>query len=642
MFSHKDLTRIEIQNRKNEPLPEGWAIDKSGKVTTDGRVAMQEGCLLPLGGTEINSGYKGYGLAFMVELFCGILSGSDYGPKIRRWLEADRPANLGQCFIAVDPNCFAPGFSDRLQDMMDFCRNMEPTESSKPVLVAGDPEKMHMDKVNRQGGITYLQNQIDASTQLRLKMLANATRSRTELYLIGSSVSELRGSNLPSLRMALGFFLHLHLELNETIRHSSAAAVTELAKFWRKARIPMRDHQNCQTKLEQAFEEWRLLKKNKVRKSSTQQAREAAFVSRLEDLFDIAHADALNTMSIQEDKDFLLAQREKGRRGSMVGVDETLACKEKRVAKHRIHSSASIRAKFQSYVPLVVHWDGKLIPDLIEKEKVDRLPVLVSGKEVLQLLTVAKLPSGTGEAQASAVFGAIEDWGIPGNIRAMCFDTTSSNTGRISGACVLLEQKLGKELLSLACRHHIMELVIGAAFRVCMGSTSSPEVPLFKRFQDYWRFIDTDKYETGIAADDVARLVDDIKQSTIDFANKHLEQSQPRDDYKEFLELVLIFLHLQITCERSTIHVTRSDAPCQMDEQIRVYLKAWISAPLASGAPYSDLLLLKSLLEYSSIHLAISKATSNKFSDHLWYLSPELVGLAFFDSRVSSSTKRLM
>ncbi|KAK2725446.1 hypothetical protein QYM36_000064 [Artemia franciscana] len=577
-------------------------------------------------------------------------------------------------------------------------------------------------------------------------MLANATRSQTELYLIGSSVSELRGSKLPSLRMALGFFLHLHLELNETIRHSSAAAVTELAKFWRKARIPMRDHQNCQTKLEQAFEEWRLLKKNKARKSSTQQAREAAFVSRLEDLFDIAHADALNTMSIQEDKDFLLAQREKGRRGSMVGVDETQACKEKRVAaedvdsegavggsrtqkrkrgrkavvtpelaaaldrtkvsdrkavfviaetakslgmtidqlalnrdsvrrlraKHRIHSSASIRAKFQSDVPLVVHWDGKLIPDLIGKEKVDRLPVLVSGKEVLQLLTVAKLPSGTGEAQASAVFGAIEDCGIPGNIRAMCFDTTSSNTGRISGACVLLEQKLGKELLSLACRHHIMELVIGAVFRVCMGSTSSPEAPLFKRFQDYWRFIDTDKYETGIAADDVARLVDDIKQSTIDFANKHLEQGQPRDDYKEFLELVLIFLgatpargvrfmspgamhharwmskviySLKIWMFKAQFRLTLTEERGLHDVcvfAVRVYLKAWISAPLASGAPYSDLLLLKSLLKYSSIHLAISKATSNKFSGNLWYLSPELVGLAFFDSRVSSSTKRLM
>ena len=75
---------------------------------------------------------------------------------------------------------------------------------------------------------------------------------------------------------------------------------------------------------------------------------------------------------------------------------------------------------------------------------------------------------------------------------------------------------------------------------------------------------------------------------------------------------------------------------------VRVYLKAWISAPQASGAPSSDLLLLKSLLEYSSIHSAISKSTSRKFSKHLWYLSQEFVGLAFFDSRVSSSTKRRM
>jgi len=75
---------------------------------------------------------------------------------------------------------------------------------------------------------------------------------------------------------------------------------------------------------------------------------------------------------------------------------------------------------------------------------------------------------------------------------------------------------------------------------------------------------------------------------------------------------------------------------------VRVYLKAWISAPQASGAPYSDLLLLKTLIDYSSIHSDISKSTSLKFSNHLWYLSQELVSLAFFDRRVSSSTKRLM
>ena len=39
-------------------------------------------------------GYKGYGLAMLVEIFCGILSGSDYGPHIRRWKNTDREANL--------------------------------------------------------------------------------------------------------------------------------------------------------------------------------------------------------------------------------------------------------------------------------------------------------------------------------------------------------------------------------------------------------------------------------------------------------------------------------------------------------------------------------------------------------------------
>ncbi|KAK2707607.1 hypothetical protein QYM36_015345 [Artemia franciscana] len=58
------------------------------------------------------------------------------------------------------------------------------------------------------------------------------------------------------------------------------------------------------------------------------------------------------------------------------------------------------------------------------------------------LLKVAKLTSGTGEAQASAVYSAIEDWGITENILAMCFDKTSSNTGQMTGACVLLEQKI--------------------------------------------------------------------------------------------------------------------------------------------------------------------------------------------------------
>ena len=48
------------------------------------------------------------------------------------------------------------------------------------------------------------------------------------------------------------------------------------------------------------------------------------------DLFDIAHSDAMGLMKIEEDKKFLLLQQQKGRPGSMLGVDQKLKQKEKK------------------------------------------------------------------------------------------------------------------------------------------------------------------------------------------------------------------------------------------------------------------------------------------------------------------------
>lgn len=65
----------------------------------------------------------------MVDVLTGILAGGHYGPKVRRWMAGgskDGPSNLGQIFIAVDPNCFAPGFEDRMTDMNNISRNLPP------------------------------------------------------------------------------------------------------------------------------------------------------------------------------------------------------------------------------------------------------------------------------------------------------------------------------------------------------------------------------------------------------------------------------------------------------------------------------------------------------------------------------------
>ena len=75
--------KLEVAAVRGEEIPDCWAVDGAGRVTSDPRTAMREGAGLPLGGSEQTGGYKGYGLALLVEIFCGILSGSAWGPHIR-------------------------------------------------------------------------------------------------------------------------------------------------------------------------------------------------------------------------------------------------------------------------------------------------------------------------------------------------------------------------------------------------------------------------------------------------------------------------------------------------------------------------------------------------------------------------------
>ncbi|XP_067003787.2 uncharacterized oxidoreductase YjmC [Anabrus simplex] len=164
------LGKIEIQIRKEQPIPLGWALDEEGNPTTDPQVAYNARRMMPLGGLEETSGYKGYGLAMLVEILCGILGGSNFGPFIRDWESDNEQANLGQCFIAIDPKCFGDGFRERMEHLVKYLRDMPPVEKGKPVLVPGDPEKANMEKVDRQGGIIYLPNQINSSYELAVSL----------------------------------------------------------------------------------------------------------------------------------------------------------------------------------------------------------------------------------------------------------------------------------------------------------------------------------------------------------------------------------------------------------------------------------------------------------------------------------------
>lgn len=127
-------------------------------------------------------------------------------------------------------------------------------------------------------------------------------------------------------------------------------------------------------------------------------------------------------------------------------------------------------------------------------------------------------------------------------IKAFCFDTTASNTGRLNGVCVLLEQMLGEDNLCFPCRHHIHEIVLKAVFDEKLGITSGPDTPIFKRFQKSWSTIKKENYQAGIDDPYVRDLVRKIRPKIITCLKNINEKYQPREDYRELLQLALWFL----------------------------------------------------------------------------------------------------
>jgi len=79
----------------------GWALDESGAPTDDPGAALK-GTLLPIGGP------KGYGLAFMVDVLAGMLSGAAFGREIKSFHQLTGPTEVGALALAIDVERFMP------------------------------------------------------------------------------------------------------------------------------------------------------------------------------------------------------------------------------------------------------------------------------------------------------------------------------------------------------------------------------------------------------------------------------------------------------------------------------------------------------------------------------------------------------
>ncbi|KAE9521581.1 hypothetical protein AGLY_018045, partial [Aphis glycines] len=350
----------------------------------------------------------------------------------------------------------------------------------------------------------------------------------------------------------------------------------EIVLFWEKARIPVRDEHHCILKLEKLHQNLRELQKSAKRVSEKNTKNVNEFKEKLNDLFDVSHSNALNMMKIEEDKKNLakkenrvfvnLHKIEQRRKRSKIEIEQfnfntdgsstedevdieeeditpsspsPSCCKKQRGSKefitlkllaaldkcklsdrdavHIIISTADALEKES----LILHWDGKLLPDITHgKLKVDRLPVIVSFEGITQLLGVPKLKSGTVETNKSQIR---------------------------------------------------------------------------------------------------------------DFCLQNLKKQQCRDDYKELLELTVIFLGENppngiFFHYPGAFHHARRMSKAIYSFKIYMFRKQFK-------------LNIREENALRDIYKAISNTATHKFCGHLWYLAPESIAMSFFDFRVPTEIK---
>ena len=154
--------KIEVANRAEKPVPEGWVIDDQGNPLTDPATILQDmgkatAALLPLGGAgEGFAGYKGYGLAAMVEILSASLSGGKFMKDLLGFAEdgSRRPYMLGHFFLAINIEHFIPLEQSRRitgQIIRDL-QSARKAPGQERIYVAGEKE-YEMEKVRRTHGI---------------------------------------------------------------------------------------------------------------------------------------------------------------------------------------------------------------------------------------------------------------------------------------------------------------------------------------------------------------------------------------------------------------------------------------------------------------------------------------------------------
>ncbi|XP_065684432.1 uncharacterized protein LOC124807637 [Hydra vulgaris] len=328
--------------------------------------------------------------------------------------------------------------------------------------------------------------------------------------------------------------------------------------------------------------------------------------------------------------EFNTSKRQQGEKKD-TGSDSITLVLPKNLISHPMITATADRTKL-SNPQLMMNTSAILVLEIlkllkqISEQKFECLTVLVSGFPNCvegKILSIKPIQFGTGLAICKGTLEDLEGWDLKANINAQVLDTTACNTGVRNGAATLLEDcKSMKTLLRLACRHHILELILGAFWSSLFKKEKKANYNIdFNNFQQEWicaekvplkklnKFLDLENSFLKTKADE-----------TRVFLEKQVKCKHRRGDYKEAAEIALYLLgkpepKVWKTCganhhARWMSHllyapkiIFKEDLLDSDMEKLKIfltfssvlYVKAWLEATKGSDAPINDINLYNDL-----------------------------------------------
>tara|TARA_B100001057_G_scaffold392070_1_gene400533 strand:+ start:3479 stop:4483 length:1005 start_codon:yes stop_codon:yes gene_type:complete len=143
--------KIRVAARNNQKIPMGVALDKFGKPTIDAKKALQ-GVQLPI------AGFRGSGLAWMVDILSGVLTGGNHSGRVKDpFDDFSGPQNIGHLFITFKTNLFVKDYNSRIKENIKRIKKLPKIKGVKEIVYPGQNKYKRL-KMNSKNKIKISNN----------------------------------------------------------------------------------------------------------------------------------------------------------------------------------------------------------------------------------------------------------------------------------------------------------------------------------------------------------------------------------------------------------------------------------------------------------------------------------------------------